>query len=56
MKFYQSEPWLKRKYVVEKKTAAEIAELCGVTEMTILRYLQKYGLIRNSRTWSSKRR
>jgi len=56
MKLYQSESWLKRKYVVERKSAAEIAELCSVTEMTITRYLQKYGLIRNSRTWSSKRR
>jgi transposase len=56
MKFYQSEPWLKRKYVEEGKTAKEIADLCGVTEMTILRYLQKYGLIRGSRSWSRDRR
>jgi DNA-directed RNA polymerase specialized sigma subunit len=56
MKLYQSEPWLRRKYVNEKKTAKEIAEMCGVTEMTVFRHLEKFGLIRNSRTWSQKRR
>lgn len=56
MKLYKSPTWLKRKYVTERKTAAEIAEICGVTEMTITRYLQEFGLIRNPRTWSSKRR
>ena len=55
MKLYQSEAWLKRKYVTEKKTAKEIAEICKVTEMTIFRYLEKFGLMRNSRTWSKKR-
>jgi DNA-directed RNA polymerase specialized sigma subunit len=55
MKLYQSEVWLKRKYLIEKKTAKEIAEMCQVTEMTIFRYLEKFGLIRNSRTWSKKR-
>lgn len=55
MKLYQSEQWLRRKYVTEKKTAAEIAKICDVTEMTIFRYLDKFKLLRNSRTWSQKR-
>ena len=55
MKLYQSKVWLQRKYVTEKKTAKEIAEICGVTEMTIFRYLEKFGLMRNARTWSKKR-
>jgi len=55
MKLYQSEAWMKRKYVVEKKTAKEIAEICKVSEMTITRYLDKFGLIRNARTWTKKR-
>lgn len=55
MKLYQSEVWLRRKYVTEKKTAKEIADLCGVSEMTITRYLDKFGLMRNARTWTKKR-
>jgi transposase len=46
---------MRRKYVAEGKTAAEIAKMCGVSEMTITRYLDKFGLIRNSRTWSRDR-
>lgn len=54
MKLYQNYTWLRRRYVDEKKTAKEIADMCNVTEMTIFRYLQKHGLIRSSRTWSNK--
>lgn len=46
---------MRRKYVVEKKTAKEIAEICNVSEMTIVRYLDKFKLLRNARTWSRKR-
>lgn len=38
------------------KSAAEIAKECGVTEMTIDRYLDKFGLKRNRRTWTKGRR
>lgn len=55
MKLYQSEVWLRRKYVTEKKTAKEIAEICGVSEMTITRYLDKFKLLRNARSWTKKR-
>ena len=55
MKLYQSEAWMRRKYVTEKKTAKEIAEMCGVSEMTISRYLDGFNLMRNARKWSRKR-
>jgi DNA-directed RNA polymerase specialized sigma subunit len=55
MKLYQNEMWMRRKYVDERKTAKEIAELCGVSEMTIVRYLDKFKLIRNARTWTKRR-
>ena len=46
MKLYQSEVWLYRKYVVQKKTVTEIAEECKVSAMTIQRYLDKFGVIK----------
>lgn len=41
---YKSEIWLRRKYLVEKKTPEEIAKICNTSHMTIYRYLDKYGL------------
>jgi len=46
MKLYQSKDWLYRKYVVQKKTVTEIGKECGVSAMTIQRYLQEFGLLR----------
>ena len=46
MKLYQSKDWLYRKYIVQKKTITEIGKECGVSAMTIQRYLQEFGLIR----------
>ena len=46
MKLYQSQPWLYRRYAVQKKTVTEIAKECGVSAMTIQRYLQKFGIIK----------
>lgn len=43
-KLYQSKTWLQTKY--RTMNAAEIASLCGVTEMTITRYLEKFGIRR----------
>lgn len=49
LNLYQSEKWLREKY--RTKTAQQIADICGVTEMTISRYLKKFGIMRrNSRT------
>ena len=46
MKLYQSKDWLYRGYVVQKKTVTDIGKECGVSAMTIQRYLQKFGLIK----------
>lgn len=44
VKLYQSEAWLRRKYVREQLSEAEIAKLAGTTVMTINRYLHKFGM------------
>jgi DNA-binding MurR/RpiR family transcriptional regulator len=44
MKLYQSKEWMYRRYVVQKKTVTEIAKECGVSAMTIQRYLDQFGL------------
>lgn len=49
VKPYTNEAWLKRRYIHQRKTAKEIAEEAGVTEMTIDRYLDKFKLKRNRR-------
>lgn len=41
---YKSKAWLQSRY--RKMTAAEIAEECGVSEMTITRYLELYKIRR----------
>jgi len=46
MKLYQSKDWLYRRYIVQKKTVTEIGKECGVSAMTIQRYLQEFGLLR----------
>ena len=46
MKLYQSKDWLYRKYIVQKKTVTEIGKECGVSAMTIQRYLQEFGLVK----------
>jgi DeoR/GlpR family transcriptional regulator of sugar metabolism len=46
MKFYQSQEWLKRRYVIQKKTVTEIAKECNVSAMTIQRHLEQFGLIK----------
>jgi response regulator of citrate/malate metabolism len=49
MKLYESKDWLYRRYVVQRKTITEIAKEAGCSHMTIQRYLEKYGLIKNQR-------
>jgi len=46
MKLYQSQTWLYRRYVVQKKAVTEIADECKVSAMTIQRYLEKFQLIK----------
>jgi len=49
VKLYQSEAWLRRKYVVEHKSEKEIAKLAGTTVMTINRYLRQFGFKKERR-------
>ena len=46
MKLYRSKDWLRRRYVLQRKTVTEIAAECQVSAMTIQRYLEKFGLLR----------
>lgn len=49
VKPYKSKIWLRRKYVIEKKSLAEIAKECNVTELTIRRQLEEFELIRKKK-------
>jgi len=49
--FYKSEIWLRKRYVVDKKSLEQIAKECGVSHMTIFNWLKKFNLIRDSRSW-----
>ncbi len=52
MKLYESYAWLHKRYVIEKKTIKQMAEESKCSHMTIQRYLEKYGLIKNQRKWT----
>lgn len=45
-KLYKSPVWLRRKYVHDKLTAAEIGKICGVSEVTITHWLHKFGIMK----------
>lgn len=51
MKLYTNKTWMTKRYQDENKTAAEIAKMTGVSEMTIMRWLDTHGLLRNKRSW-----
>ena len=48
-KLYKSESWLRKRYVIDKKTPEEIAKECGCTVETIYVYLAKFGLRKSRR-------
>jgi hypothetical protein len=48
-KLYTSESWLKKRFVVDKKTPQEIAKECGTSVETIYVYLAKFGLRKSKR-------
>jgi DNA-binding MurR/RpiR family transcriptional regulator len=45
-KVYTSRRWMHKRYVVDKLTETEIAELAGTNQSTINRWLKKLGLKR----------
>jgi hypothetical protein len=52
MRLYKNEAWLRQRYVVQHKTAYQIAEECKTSVQVIQYWLTKYNLIRNPRTWT----
>jgi hypothetical protein len=48
-KLYSSELWLKKRFLVDKKTPQDIAKECGVSVETIYVYLAKFGLRKSKR-------
>jgi hypothetical protein len=52
MKLYDSEAWLRKRYVLEKKKIVEMAMEAKCSHMTIQRQLERYGLIKKPRKWT----
>jgi len=48
-KLYTSEVWLRKRYVMDKKSPEEIAKECGASLETIYVYLAKFGLRKSKR-------
>jgi hypothetical protein len=48
-KLYTSEVFLRKRYLVDKKTPEEIAKECGASVETIYVYLAKFGLRKSKR-------
>jgi len=48
-KLYKSEAWLKKRYLMDKKTPQEIAKESGASVETIYVYLAKFGLKKSRR-------
>jgi DNA-binding MurR/RpiR family transcriptional regulator len=43
-KLYESKDWLYKRYIVERKDIITIAKEAGCSHMTIMRYLEKFGI------------
>ena len=48
-KLYKSEVWLRKRYLIDKKSPEEIAKECGASVETIYVYLAKFGLRKSKR-------
>jgi hypothetical protein len=48
-KLYTSETWLRKRFLMDKKSPQEIALECGTSVETIYVYLAKYGLRKSKR-------
>jgi hypothetical protein len=52
MKLYEDINWLRKRYVIEKKTTQQMGKEAGCSHMTIQRALERHGLIKNQRRWT----
>lgn len=48
-KLYANEAWLRKRYVLDKKSVPEIAKECETSAETIYVYLAKFGLRKSKR-------
>jgi hypothetical protein len=48
-KLYKSEAYMRKRYIIDKKTPEEIAKECGSSIETIYSYLAKFGLRKSKR-------
>ena len=48
-KLYTSEVWLKKRFLIDKKSPEDIAKECGTSVETIYVYLAKFGLRKSRR-------
>lgn len=48
-KLYQSEVFMRKRYLMDKKSPEEIAKECGTSVETIYVYLAKFGLRKSKR-------
>ena len=48
-KLYQSEVFMRKRYLIDKKSPEEIAKECGASIETIYVYLAKFGLRKSRR-------
>jgi len=48
-KLYTSEVWLRKRYLIDKKSPQDIAKECGSSLETIYVYLAKFGLRKSKR-------
>ena len=51
---YMDRDWMHQRYVVEKYSLIDIAEECGVSEMTVLRWLERLNIPMRERKESIK--
>lgn len=49
VKLYANEAWLRKRYVLDKKTVTDIAKECETSPETIYVYLAKFGLRKSKR-------
>ena len=48
-KLYTNESWLRKRFLMDKKTPQEIAKECGASVETVYVYLAKFGLRKSKR-------